>query len=70
MNLDSDGFRYWHIATHGKAELLRHMNEPQKIAVALMEKWGWTLHQLDEGNHRQAYMRKAGEMTTCIGRME
>ena len=68
LNIDSNGYRFWHIADHGRDTLWQHMNEAQKIAVTLMEKWGWTLYRLDDDKFRQAYVFKTGEMNTVINR--
>ena len=68
LNTDSDGYTFWHIHDHGRDTLWRHMNEAQKVAVSLMEKWGWTLIQVYRDRRRECVMYKTGEMNTIIYR--
>jgi hypothetical protein len=67
LNADLDGC-YWHIESHGRDELWGHLNEAQKVAVTLLEKWGWTLFRVDRDKFKRAHLLKRGEHNTVVNR--
>ena len=64
---DADGTRYWHVSHNGYDKLWASISDAQKVAVRLMEKWGWTFVRVDRDS-KLAYVWKEGEIMTTIRR--